>query len=95
MELTKTQSSATFEVKATDTQKYNLLATVQYDKDGKITTISGGIVRDGSTQVAGFSGYGGDNNFNVNFMGVDATEQQDILAAVNEFVAATIAKVTF
>ena len=95
MEINKTQGSVTFEAKATDTQKYNIVATAQYDADGKITAISGGIVRKENKQVAVFSRYGGDNNFNVNFMGVDATEQQDILAAVNEFVAATIAKVTF
>lgn len=95
MELTKTQGSVTFEAKATDTQKYNIVATAQYDADGKITAISGGMVRYEDKQVAGFSRYGGDANFNINFMGVEAIEQQDILAAVNEFVAATIAKVTF
>lgn len=95
MELIKTQSSVTFEAKATDTQKYNIVATAHYDGDDKITSISGGIVRYEDKQVAGFSRYGNDANFNINFMGVEAIEQQDILAAVNEFVAATISKVTF
>lgn len=94
MELNKTQGSVTFEAKATGTQKYNIVATAQYDADGKITAISGGMVRYGNKQVAGFSRYGDDANFNINFMGVEAIEQQDILATVNEFVSATIAKVT-
>lgn len=95
MEINKTQGSVTFEAKASETQKYNIVATAQYDADGKITAISGGMVRYEDKQVAGFSRYNGDANFNINFMGVEAIEQQDILAAVNEFVAATIAKVTF
>ena len=93
MEINKTQGSVTFEAKATDTQKYNIVATAQYDADGKITAISGGIVRSEDKQVAGFSRYNGDANFNINFMGVEAIEQQDILAAVNEFVAAVEAEV--
>lgn len=93
MEINKTQGSVTFEAKASETQKYNIVATAHYDGDDEITSISGGIVRYENKQVAGFSRHDGDANFNINFMGVEAIEQQDILAAVNEFIVEVEAKV--
>lgn len=87
MILTKTQATMTYESKATETQVYNLKATAQYVVEGKLNSISGGEVRTEEKMVASFSRYN-EENLNVNFTKVTAEEQVDILASINEFVAA-------
>lgn len=87
MILTKTQATMTYESKATETQVYNLKATAMYVVDGKLSSISGGEVRTEEKMVATFSRYN-EENLNVNFTKVTAEEQVDILASINEFVAA-------
>lgn len=87
MILTKTQATMTYESKATETQVYNLKATAQYVVEGKLNSISGGEVRTDEKMVATFSRYN-EENLNVNFTKVTAEEQVDILASINEFVAA-------
>lgn len=84
---------ATMTFVSKETEKYQLEATAQYQVGGKMTDIQGGMVHNENKQVAGFSRYGSNDNFNINFTGVDAIEQQDILAAVNEFIIAVEAEV--
>ncbi len=89
MELKKIQGSATFEAKVSD---YTVTATLQYDAEGNVTAVNGGTVRRENAHLANFSHYmnsGVNDNYNVNFIGVEAEERQAIMRVIDEFVAET------
>ena len=87
MILTKTNGTLNYEFKPTETQVYGLKATAHFVVGGELTSISGGEVRTEQKMVASFNRYN-EENLNVNFTNVTPEEQVDILASINEFVAA-------
>lgn len=91
MEITKLNGTSTYESKATETQIYDLVATAQEDAQGAVKAIYGGVVRLEQTHKASFDV--SNDSLNIRYQGLNFEEQQDILAAVNEFINATIGQV--
>lgn len=79
-----------------DTAKvYDIAADVRIGSNSSIEAIDSGTVQKTGAQVATFNMWGGSpDNLNIQFTGVEQSEQCDVLEAVNAFIADVKTKVS-
>ena len=90
MGLKMINGSVTFEDKV---DGYDVSASIQYDANGKVTNVQGGMVRKDSRNVANFNIYyqpNGEFNENHNFYSLTDEEEQIVADIINAFVAEAV-----
>ena len=93
MELRKIQGSITLE---SDVNGYNVIASVQYDANGKVTHVQGGMIRKENRTLANFNIFyqpNGETTESHNFYSLTDDEEQAVAGIINDFVAKAISKV--
>ena len=90
MELKKTSGSETFE---SNVNGYGVTASFQYDANGKVTHVQGGMVRKENRTLANFSIFyqpNGETTESHNFYSLTDDEEQAVAGIINDFVAEAI-----
>lgn len=94
MELKKTQGSVTFQGEANG---YDVTASIQYDANGKVTNVHGGMIRTEGRTLANFNlSYHPNGEFSEshNFYSLNDEEKQVVADIINDFVSEAINKVS-
>lgn len=90
MELKRTNGSVTFESKVNG---YDVSASVQFDADGKVTNVQGGMIRKENRTIGNFSiFYQPNDEFSEshNFYSLTDEEERIVADIINAFVAEAV-----